>query len=632
MPKFVPPMPLVIFRQLKLPGFYPLGGTKGLYLRIRGASEIYILRYQDTSGNRRCMSLGLRSSMLLSEARSKATAIHARLSKGINPTPKSTTRRQAKVLQSSKKAASASKSFADVMDLWLKYRVETNYWVNDRKEPYATSNLLARHVLPHLGKVSINTITVEDIRDVLVPIWTTKTITAKKALRNIRAILNWARAMNYRESSEDLCSLQGPLGVLMEGARKNAVRKENFAALPYDKIPAFIQALWHIDGRSRWMLMFAILTASRMKAVRFATWGEIDFENRLWEIPPEHDKIKDLKRDRTIYLSRQAIEVLQKVRPDRPKADDLIFKTAKGGSFSDAATNALIRRMHASKKALDGTGWIDPDKSKREGKVCVITAHGTARSGFRTWAKDDRFGNNRKYDQEAAELCLLHSKASDDYHGAYDRARLSTERQRLMDDWGGSFAARSYLALFPLPEISSQKLDVHHRVCKSSSKLFKEIEHMPQVQLGKIDRIPVRDVWRHEALDFTKWLAQEENLTQLGDACSIDLELVDMESAVGSFAVDIFAKESGSDRRVVIENQLEYTNHDHLGKIITYATGKNAEVVIWVVARARDEHRKAIEWLNEHTDDECSFSLKSKYGASETRDSTWLNLLTSGHA
>lgn len=433
MPKFVPPMPLVIFRQLKLPGFYPLGGTKGLYLRIRGASEIYILRYQDTSGNRRCMSLGLRSSMLLSEARSKATAIHARLSKGINPTPKSTTRRQAKVLQSSKKAASASKSFADVMDLWLKYRVETNYWVNDRKEPYATSNLLARHVLPHLGKVSINTITVEDIRDVLVPIWTTKTITAKKALRNIRAILNWARAMNYRESSEDLCSLQGPLGVLMEGARKNAVRKENFAALPYDKIPAFIQALWHIDGRSRWMLMFAILTASRMKAVRFATWGEIDFENRLWEIPPEHDKIKELKRDRTIYLSRQAIEVLQKVRPDRPKADDLIFKTAKGGSFSDAATNALIRRMHASKKALDGTGWIDPDKSKREGKA----AHGTARSGFRTWAKDDRFGNNRKYDQEAAELCLLHSKASDDYHGAYDRARLSTERQRLMDDWGG---------------------------------------------------------------------------------------------------------------------------------------------------------------------------------------------------
>ena len=233
--KFVTPMPLVIFQQLKSPGFYPLGGVQGLYLRIRGASESYILRYQDTSGNRRSMSLGLRRPMSLSEARAKATEVRARLSEGINPTtPTSTIRRRAKKQQSSSKTAPSSKTFAEVMDLWLKYRVENNYWVNDRKEPYATSNLLVRHVLPRLGHISINAIRVEDIRDVLVPIWTTKTITAKKALRNIRSILNWARAMNYRKSAEDLCSLQGPLGVLMEGARKNAVRKENFAALPYE--------------------------------------------------------------------------------------------------------------------------------------------------------------------------------------------------------------------------------------------------------------------------------------------------------------------------------------------------------------------------------------------------------------
>ncbi len=132
---------------------------------------------------------------------------------------------------------------------------------------------------------------------------------------------------------------------------------------------------------------------------------------------------------------------------------------------------------------------------------------------------------------------------------------------------------------------------------------------MPRVQLGRIERIPVREVWPHEALDFMKWLAQEENLKQLGEACSIDLELVDVESSVGSFSVDIFAKESDSERRVIIENQLEDTNHDHLGKIITYTAGKGADVAIWVVAHARDEHRKAIEWLNEHTDDDCSFFL-----------------------
>ena len=127
--------------------------------------------------------------------------------------------------------------------------------------------------------------------------------------------------------------------------------------------------------------------------------------------------------------------------------------------------------------------------------------------------------------------------------------------------------------------------------------------------LGKIEAVPVREVWKHGALDFTKWLAREENLALLGEARGLDLELVDTESAVGSFAVDIFAQESGTGRKVVIENQLEDSNHDHLGKIITYAAGKNADGVVWIVARARDEHRQAIEWLNSHTDDECSFFL-----------------------
>lgn len=129
------------------------------------------------------MSLGLRSSMSLSEARAKATEIQARLSKGINPMPKGTNRRKVKTHQAPPKASPKSKSFAEVMDLWLKYRMETKYWMNDRKEPYATSNFLARHVLPRLGNISINAITVGDIRDVLVPIWTTQTITAISSLR-----------------------------------------------------------------------------------------------------------------------------------------------------------------------------------------------------------------------------------------------------------------------------------------------------------------------------------------------------------------------------------------------------------------------------------------------------------------
>lgn len=129
-------------------------------------------------------------------------------------------------------------------------------------------------------------------------------------------------------------------------------------------------------------------------------------------------------------------------------------------------------------------------------------------------------------------------------------------------------------------------------------------------RLGKMTKITdLRSVWPHEANDFTKWLAEEENLSLLGDAIGIELELEERESSVGSFSVDILAKESGTNRRVIIENQLEDTNHDHLGKLITYASGKGAEVIVWIVKRARDEHRQAIEWLNQHTDGNIGFFL-----------------------
>ena len=104
-------------------------------------------------------------------------------------------------------------------------------------------------------------------------------------------------------------------------------------------------------------------------------------------------------------------------------------------------------------------------------------------------------------------------------------------------------------------------------------------------------------------------MAEDANLEELGNAVDIDIDLEERESSVGSFSVDLFATETGSGRKIIIENQLEDTNHDHLGKLITYASGKGAEVIIWIVKRARDEHRQAIEWLNQHTDSNIGFFL-----------------------
>ena len=130
------------------------------------------------------------------------------------------------------------------------------------------------------------------------------------------------------------------------------------------------------------------------------------------------------------------------------------------------------------------------------------------------------------------------------------------------------------------------------------------------INLGKIERISdLRSVWAHEALDFTKWLGKEANLGLLSDALGIDISLEELESSVGGFSVDIYASEETTGRKIIIENQLEDTDHDHLGKIITYASGKSAEVIVWIVQRARDEHKQAIEWLNQHTDENIGFFL-----------------------
>lgn len=129
------------------------------------------------------------------------------------------------------------------------------------------------------------------------------------------------------------------------------------------------------------------------------------------------------------------------------------------------------------------------------------------------------------------------------------------------------------------------------------------------MKLGKLQEVDIRIVWPHEQYDFSKWLAEEENIKELGDTLNLSLTDVETEKFVGNYRCDILCKDEITGKMVLIENQLEPTNHDHLGKIITYASGLDATVVVWIVSSARDEHASAIEWLNKHTDDDISFFL-----------------------
>ena len=129
------------------------------------------------------------------------------------------------------------------------------------------------------------------------------------------------------------------------------------------------------------------------------------------------------------------------------------------------------------------------------------------------------------------------------------------------------------------------------------------------MKLGKLKEIDIRTVWAHEQYDFSKWLASDENIKELGDVLNLSLTEVETEKFVGNYRCDIVCKDEITGKSVLIENQLELTNHDHLGKIITYASGLDASVVVWVVAGAREEHASAIEWLNKHTTSDVDFFL-----------------------
>ncbi len=126
-------------------------------------------------------------------------------------------------------------------------------------------------------------------------------------------------------------------------------------------------------------------------------------------------------------------------------------------------------------------------------------------------------------------------------------------------------------------------------------------------KLGRIDQVDLRSIWISESRDFTPWLAQEENLAELGATLGIDLELEAQEKEVGPFSADLLCKNTADESWVVIENQIEKTDHRHLGQLLTYAAGLKAVTIVWIAAEFNEEHRAALDWLNQMTVESVRF-------------------------
>ncbi len=130
---------------------------------------------------------------------------------------------------------------------------------------------------------------------------------------------------------------------------------------------------------------------------------------------------------------------------------------------------------------------------------------------------------------------------------------------------------------------------------------------MTTPNLGRLERVDLRTAWKNEASDFTPWLASEDNIRLLGDTLGLDLEVQQQEAQVGPFRADILCRNTADNSLVLVENQLERTDHGHLGQLFTYAAGLDAVTVVWIASRFTEEHRAAVDWLNRITHDGFHF-------------------------
>lgn len=140
-----------------------------------------------------------------------------------------------------------------------------------------------------------------------------------------------------------------------------------------------------------------------------------------------------------------------------------------------------------------------------------------------------------------------------------------------------------------------------------ASKVPDKLTDSGRPVLGRLEKVDLRAIWTNEARDFTPWLATEENLKLLSEAIGVTLLFDTMEKEVGPYRCDILCKIEGSESFVIIENQIEKTDHWHLGQLLTYAAGINASVIVWVASRFTEQHQAALQWLNEYTTEAISF-------------------------
>jgi integrase len=377
----------------KAPGY--IGDGAGLWLRVSPSlSKSWIFRYTKDR-KAKVLSLGSCITVGLKEAREKAKQARLLLQEGTDPVD---TRKEK--VKAVRKAKTKAKTFSECVDLFLGRKTFNN--VKHGKQWRST---LKEYAYPRIGDLLVSEIDISDIKEVLDPIWQTKTETASRVQGRIKKVIDYAIVSGYREKSNPAI-WTGYLDSIFDSPKK-VKSVVHMDSIPYSKVYEFMQALHTHEAISAKALEFLILTAVRSDSVRSATWSQIDKKARVWTVPKAFTKTK--RRDHAVPLSNEAMVLLESLKEF--DETDLLFPSPTLKKMSDSTISKLMREMR------------DAKEFKGEG-----VPHGF-RSTFSTWRLEQT-----TYSQELGEYALMH-EVGDSVYKAYQRSDGLEKRRAIMQDW-----------------------------------------------------------------------------------------------------------------------------------------------------------------------------------------------------
>lgn len=392
-------------------GNYADGTVRGLSFVVHAGARVWVYRRQ-AIGKRYQVTLGSAVAPI-AEIRKKANAFAA-MSAAEFSAHMSAPKKEIE-------EAKGTPTFKEAMESFCKWQFATGIWREDQKIAQVYVSQLKRIALPILGNMQLDKIVPADVARVITD-GNFGHYVRLRVLRLVSLVFKWSIAQGLLQG-DNPAEKNGPLQFLIP--KLSAKPASNRGALKVEEIPKFMAELYKKrDSSSGRCFLFSILTATRSGSVRNCRWEQINFKENLWTIPESNLKVKTMG-GLQVPLSSQAIKILMLCGP---RKEGLVFPSSMGGGvLSDMTFCAVLRRLDSK--------WTDREQSASLGRQILVTQHGIARATFRTWAQDDKLGNDRLFDPIVAELCLHHT-IDRKYNGAYQRNKMMDRRREMLSAWG----------------------------------------------------------------------------------------------------------------------------------------------------------------------------------------------------